>query len=128
MRARLFSLWESVRVGYWFVPSVMALGACCLSFLMIQVDMRTPDDEIGAVPWLYSGSPRRLVRPAPILHTYCYDCPRRRASTARRVASRASSAAAAAPRTAPAARRCSSVPRRSSSSVSRKSTAPLPIS
>ena len=57
MRARLFSLWESVRASYWFVPSVMALGAFCLSFLMIQADVRTPDNWISVIPWLYSGSP-----------------------------------------------------------------------
>lgn len=57
MRARLFSVWEAVRASYWFVPTVMALGAFCLSFVMIQVDVRTPHDWIESVPWLYSGSP-----------------------------------------------------------------------
>ena len=57
MRARLFSLWESVRASYWFVPSLMAFGSLCLSVVMIQVDVRTPDDWIGSAPWLYTGSP-----------------------------------------------------------------------
>ncbi len=57
MRARLFSVWEALRASYWFVPTVMALGAFCLSFVMIQVDVRTPDDWIASVPGLYSGSP-----------------------------------------------------------------------
>lgn len=56
VKARLFTMWESVRVSYWFVPSLMAVGSLVLGFAMPEVDRAVPDRWMARVGWLYTGS------------------------------------------------------------------------
>lgn len=58
MRIRLLKFWDSLRSSYWFVPSLMAVGAVLLSFGMIALDRRLGDTGIvKRIGWIYSGSP-----------------------------------------------------------------------
>ena len=38
-RSRLADLWDRIRNSYWFVPSVMFLGAILLAFGMVRLDL-----------------------------------------------------------------------------------------
>lgn len=55
-KARLLSLWESIRASYWFVPSLMSIGALVLSFAMVWLDRAVPSDWLAMMPWLYTGT------------------------------------------------------------------------
>jgi uncharacterized membrane protein len=56
MRAKLSSLWDRLRASYWFVPTLMAIGALLLAYLSSLVDERIaePSRRSG---WIYSGGP-----------------------------------------------------------------------
>lgn len=56
MKSKLLHIWSRLRSSYWFVPSLMALGAIVLSLITIQVDR-----ELGAAPGLL----RDWVSPDP---------------------------------------------------------------
>ena len=57
MSVRLGRLWEGLRSSYWFLPSVMALGAVALAFGMIQVDKLSQGGAIEQLGWIYTGGP-----------------------------------------------------------------------
>ncbi len=50
----MVSLWDAVRSSYWFVPSIMLLGAVLLSFVMIFLD-ETVDPQ--GLTWIYINQP-----------------------------------------------------------------------
>ena len=56
MRLRLLKLWEGARASYWFIPSLMTIGAVALSYALVQVDARATGltERLG---WIYSGGP-----------------------------------------------------------------------
>ncbi|HUG00505.1 MAG TPA: DUF2254 domain-containing protein [Longimicrobiales bacterium] len=56
-RAALLKSWEDVRSSYWFIPTIMALGAILLSIVAVYVDSTIGSDWLGAVPWLYENRP-----------------------------------------------------------------------
>lgn len=47
------AIWQRLRSTYWFVPSVMTLGAIGLAMLMVSIDRRMGSGWLTA--WLYSG-------------------------------------------------------------------------
>ena len=53
MRVKLLSLWGEVRSSYWFVPSLMAVGAVGLSLSMIELDSRVSVGWLEDFGWLY---------------------------------------------------------------------------
>ncbi len=53
MRIKLLSLWGKVRSSYWFVPTLMALGAGFLSLGMIELDSRVSAQWLRDFGWLY---------------------------------------------------------------------------
>ncbi len=57
MRATLQKFWEATRASYWFIPSIMALGAIVLSVLMIAVDGFLGAAWMDGVGWLYANKP-----------------------------------------------------------------------
>ncbi|MEF2072828.1 DUF2254 domain-containing protein [Consotaella aegiceratis] len=57
MRAYLLQTYERVRASYWFLPSLMALGAIVLAFLLIELDLRLPADIYGDSPFLFATQP-----------------------------------------------------------------------
>ena len=38
MKSRLISLWESLRTGFWFVPTLMAAASVALAFGTVKLD------------------------------------------------------------------------------------------
>lgn len=39
MRTKLLNLWYKIRASYWFLPSLMLIVVCCMSFVLIYVDV-----------------------------------------------------------------------------------------
>jgi uncharacterized membrane protein len=56
-RVALLKWWEDIRSSYWFIPTLMALGAIALSVAAVFVDSRIGADWLEAVPWLYENRP-----------------------------------------------------------------------
>ena len=57
MRAHLLDLWDTLRSSYWFIPSLMAVGAVVLSVVTTMADGRVGSDWIDGVSWLYANKP-----------------------------------------------------------------------
>jgi len=56
LKARLLGLWESLRTSFWFVPTLMALGAVALSAGTVAVDSGPLGKTLAnSVGWLWSG-------------------------------------------------------------------------
>ncbi|GAB4459195.1 MAG: DUF2254 domain-containing protein [Armatimonadaceae bacterium] len=53
MRARLLHLWDRLRASYWFVPTLMALGAVGLALFCLAIDAAVPDISLQNSPFLY---------------------------------------------------------------------------
>ena len=51
--AKLVQFWTAIQNSYWFIPSVMSLGAALLSFLLAAADGWLGNSWIDAVPWVY---------------------------------------------------------------------------
>ncbi|GAB3672543.1 DUF2254 domain-containing protein [Salinisphaera aquimarina] len=50
---QLIKFWNNLRSSYWFVPTVMSLGAALLSFALIALDRVIGNEWVDAVPWVY---------------------------------------------------------------------------
>lgn len=57
IKARTLALWDEVRSSYWFIPSLMTLGAAGLSVVLVGVDSRISPEWIEAVPGLVGNRP-----------------------------------------------------------------------
>lgn len=57
MNALLVTLWEKVRNSYWFVPSLMVLGAIGLSFAATALDNEIGSAWMDDVSWMYTNKP-----------------------------------------------------------------------
>lgn len=58
MRARL-SLWiESLRNGFWFLPTLMLLAAAGVAILLLRVDSTVDPGIHNSIGWAYSGGPQ----------------------------------------------------------------------
>ncbi|MFN3595660.1 MAG: DUF2254 domain-containing protein [Rubricoccaceae bacterium] len=57
MKARLTAFWDAVQSSYWFIPSLMTLGAIALSFALTTLDGVLGPDWMGRVSWLYANKP-----------------------------------------------------------------------
>lgn len=57
MRTRLIGLWDSIRSSFWFVPTLLALGAVAAAFGMVALDRAVKGSWIEAVGWTYTGGP-----------------------------------------------------------------------
>ncbi|MBD2258040.1 DUF2254 domain-containing protein [Pseudanabaena sp. FACHB-2040] len=51
---RLSKLWDTLQSSYWFLPTIMAVGAIALAFGLVALDRTTPKDVPG-LSWLYQG-------------------------------------------------------------------------
>lgn len=56
MLSRLFNLWTSLRTGFWFVPTLMAVGAFGLAFFALNLDAALSEEKARQF-WLHSGGP-----------------------------------------------------------------------
>ncbi|TWT64716.1 hypothetical protein CA85_38490 [Allorhodopirellula solitaria] len=57
MRALFVPLWEKIRASYWFVPSLMAIGAIILSLVTTTIDSRIGAGWIDDIDWLNANQP-----------------------------------------------------------------------
>ncbi len=57
MRARLLRLSNDLRESYWFVPTVMAVGALLLALAMVYIDSHFGTHWMDGLPWLYAARP-----------------------------------------------------------------------
>ena len=57
VRAHLLDFWDTLRSSYWFIPSLMAVGAIVLSVVTTVADGRVGPDWIDGVSWLYANKP-----------------------------------------------------------------------
>lgn len=57
MRARFFQYLEAIRSSYWFIPSLMALGAIGMALGMPYLDGRIGQEWLDAIGWLYANKP-----------------------------------------------------------------------
>jgi uncharacterized membrane protein len=57
MKIQVGKLWNSLRSSYWFVPSLLALGAILLALILIQVDRKIQAEQVEKLNWLYTGGP-----------------------------------------------------------------------
>lgn len=53
MKARLITLWEGLHTSFWFVPTVMVLGACVLSTFTLHLDRTLDEGTINALPFVF---------------------------------------------------------------------------
>lgn len=62
-RARLTSVFEDVRSSFWFVPSLMMVGAVLLALVMVALDGALYEDAADAPYWVLAAGPEgsRLV-------------------------------------------------------------------
>src|SRR5665213_1455850 len=57
MRARLTRWMDSLRDGFWFVPSAMLFLAAGLALILLDVDGRFDPGLKASIGWAYSGGP-----------------------------------------------------------------------
>ncbi|WP_288416263.1 DUF2254 domain-containing protein [uncultured Novosphingobium sp.] len=57
MRARLLRLSNDLQESYWFVPTIMAVGALLLALAMVYVDSHFGSTWMDGLPWLYAARP-----------------------------------------------------------------------
>lgn len=50
-------LWTTVGTSYWFVPSLMVIGALLLSFVTTVIDSRIGSEWMDDIDWLYANRP-----------------------------------------------------------------------
>ncbi len=52
VKARLITLWEGLHTSFWFVPTVMVLGATALSAFTLHLDRTIDRRIIDAIPFV----------------------------------------------------------------------------
>jgi uncharacterized membrane protein len=57
MTVKLQKAWETARASYWFVPTLMTVGAMALAFGMLALDTRFGDEVVDDLGWIFSGGP-----------------------------------------------------------------------
>lgn len=57
MKPQFVKWWTNVRESYWFVPSIMAVGAIVLSFVTTAVDRSIGSQWLENISWLYANKP-----------------------------------------------------------------------
>lgn len=57
MKVLLVTTWTHLRESYWFVPSLMAIGAIGLSFLTTALDNAVGSEWLEDITWLYANKP-----------------------------------------------------------------------
>lgn len=57
MKIFLSAHWERLRTSYWFIPSLLAMGATALSFLTVHWDTALNAKWVRATGWIWAGGP-----------------------------------------------------------------------
>ncbi|MCO8146941.1 DUF2254 domain-containing protein [Rhodovulum tesquicola] len=56
MLSRFYTLWANLRAGFWFVPTLMAVGAIGLAIVALNLDAGLPEEKARQF-WIHSGGP-----------------------------------------------------------------------
>ncbi|CAM4080890.1 DUF2254 domain-containing protein [Vreelandella rituensis] len=56
MLSRLYNFWTTLRTSFWFVPTLMAVGAIGLAVIALNLDATLPEEKARQF-WLHSGGP-----------------------------------------------------------------------
>jgi len=56
MKSFFSNFWETLRGSYWFVPSLMTMGAILLSYALLALDQRLNFSSLKGYAWIYAGS------------------------------------------------------------------------
>ena len=57
MKTFIIAWLERLRTSYWFVPSILAIGAVTLSFVTVHVDTTVNAKWVRATGWIWAGGP-----------------------------------------------------------------------
>lgn len=57
MKAYLLRVADQLHESYWFLPTIMALGALLLALAMIYIDSHFGSEWMDGLPWLYAARP-----------------------------------------------------------------------
>lgn len=57
LRTKLRARYEQLRSSFWFVPTLMSVGAALLALVTLAIDARLSDEVRSGLTWLYGGSP-----------------------------------------------------------------------
>ncbi|SEJ86725.1 Uncharacterized membrane protein [Sphingomonas sp. OV641] len=57
MKAHLLRIADRLRESYWFVPTIMAIGALLLALTMVYIDSHSGSHWMDRFPWLYAARP-----------------------------------------------------------------------
>ena len=57
MRTQIRNAWESLQTSYWFIPTVMVVGAAGLSAVTQELDSRYQFDVANRLPGVFEGGP-----------------------------------------------------------------------
>lgn len=57
MRIKLIDWWLRLQESYWFVPSLMVMGALSISLVLVQFDSRIGQDWLLELGWIYANQP-----------------------------------------------------------------------
>ncbi|CAN5828014.1 DUF2254 domain-containing protein [soil metagenome] len=57
MTVKLQKGWETTRSSYWFVPTIMTVGAVALAFAMLALDGKFGAEVVDDLSWIFSGGP-----------------------------------------------------------------------
>lgn len=55
MKVWILRVWDSLRSGFWFLPSLMAGGAVGLAFATVALDEKVSDEWLRGLGWVYTG-------------------------------------------------------------------------
>ena len=56
MLSRFSTLWANLRTSFWFIPTLMGIGAIGLAILALKLDANVPEEQARRF-WLHSGGP-----------------------------------------------------------------------
>lgn len=57
MRLYISAQWERLRTSYWFIPTLLCVGAISLSFLTVHVDTILEAKWVRTTGWIWAGGP-----------------------------------------------------------------------
>ena len=55
MQIQILKIWDRIHTSFWFVPTLMAMGAALLSFVAVRIDESITDQWLSRQSWAYTG-------------------------------------------------------------------------
>lgn len=54
---KLIAVWQALRSSYWFIPTLMAMGASAIAYALVSINDIIPPEAVSKLRWLYAGGP-----------------------------------------------------------------------